>query len=87
MQELFYILLLSLTFGAFIWLHLFKKEMLNKAKYKDFINDAIDGIDNNFASNKTYAYTSTKGISFTKDSNNIMHVSSQSKLCGIAINH
>lgn len=87
MLELIYFILLIGTFTAFVALTLFKKEMKNKAKYKDFIEDAIDGIENNFASNNLYAHTNTNGISFTKDSNNNLNVISQSKLCGTAVNY
>ena len=87
MLELLYIILLVGTFTAFIALTLFKKEMKNKSKYKDYMEDAIDGLENNFASNNLYSHTTTNGISFFKDKNNNMKVVSQSKLCGTAINY
>lgn len=82
-----YFLILFSSFAAFIALLLFEKEMKKKAKYKDFLEDAIDGIENNFSSNRDYAYTSKKGISFTKLPNGNIQIISQSKLCDTAINH
>lgn len=82
-----YLVVLFISFAIFVALFLFKKEMNNKIKYKDFIDDAIDGIENNFASNRDYAYTNTNGISFSKLPNGNIQISSQSKLCGTAINY
>lgn len=87
MLEFTYIVLLISVFTAFVALTLFKKEMKNKIKYKDFIDDAIDGIENNFGSNKPYAHTDTNGISFSKNTENELIITSQSKLCGTAINY
>lgn len=86
-MEFMYLLLLLSIFTAFITLYLFKKEMMNKSKHKDFLDDAVDGIENNFSSNNVYSYTCTNGISFFENNKKEIQVFSQSKLCGIAINH
>jgi len=87
MYEFLYIVLLLSIFSVFITLFLFKKEMMNKAKHKDFLEDAVDGIEKNFSSNNVYSYTCTNGLSFFENENKEIDVKSQSKLCGIAINH
>lgn len=87
MIEFLYVALLILSFTAFVALTLFKIEMKNKSKYKDFVNDAIDGIENNFASNNTYQYTSCSGIAFMRNSSGELIAISQNKLCSTAINH
>jgi len=68
-------------------IHFFIKEMEEKSKYDDFLNDAFDGIENNFSSNNSYGYTNTNGIHFYKDEDGKLKVSSQSKLCGYSIEH
>lgn len=87
MIEFFYFFLLILTFSLFVALTLFKIEMKNKSNRKEFIEDAIDGIENNFSSNKYHQYTSCSGISFFKNNDNEIEVISQSKLYGVSINH
>ena len=84
---MFYFITLVIAFGTFVALILFKKEMSKKMEYKDYIEDAIDGIEKNFASNKVYANIYTKGISFRKDSKGNIEVISQSKLCGTSIKY
>ena len=79
------IVLLLGTVSLAVLFSSFKKEMNKKSKYKDFLDDAVDAVENNFSSNSNYAYTSTKGISFYKNKNKEIEVVSQSKLCGIAI--
>lgn len=78
-------ILLLVVVGLAVLSSTFKKEMKRKSKYKDFLDDAVDGVENNFSSNNNYAYTSTKGISFYRNKNKEIEVISQSKLCGIAI--
>jgi hypothetical protein len=87
LNVIIYLVVLFVSFVLFIALFLFKKEMKNKAKYKEFLEDAIDGIENNFSSNYDYAHTSTNGISFSKLPNGKIRITSQSKLCGTAINY
>lgn len=87
MIETLYLTTLTATFAAFVALTLFKKEMKNKSKYKDFIIDAIDAIENNSAGNHTYSHTSCSGISFLRNEDGEIEAVSQSKLCGTAINH
>lgn len=77
--------LLLIVVSLSVFFSTFKKEMQRKSMHKDFLNDAIDAIENNFSSNNNYAYTNTKGISFFKNNAGKIEVSSQSKLCGIAI--
>jgi len=87
MLELFYYALLLVTFTSWFALTLFKREMKNKSKYKEYIEDAIDGIENNFSRNSNHQYTSCSGIAFFKNKDNEIEVISQSKLCSTSINY
>ena len=61
--------------------------MHSKSKYKEFVTDATDGIENNFSSNNKYSYTNTNGMAFVKTKNGKIKGISQSKLCGISIEY
>ena len=87
MLELIDILLLITFFGLGLFFMMFEKEMLSKSKRKEFISDAVDGIDNKFKSNNVYSYSDTNGIAFYKEPDGKIKGFSQSKLCGISINY
>jgi len=82
-----YMIIIFILFSLGLSLHSFKKEMLNKMQYYDFVIDAKDGILNDFSSNSTYAHSSTKGIAIYKDKDGQYEVVSQSKLYGASITH
>ena len=85
MELIVAVILLILIVVIAVSVSSFKKEMKRKGHYRDFLDDAIDAVEHNFSSNKNYAYTSTKGISFSKSADKKIKVVSQSKLCGTAI--
>lgn len=75
-----------LLFSLLLALNHFKKEMEDKMQYKDYVDDAIDGVYNDFRSNNTYSFPFTLGLAFYKDENGIS-IKSQSKLYGPSIEH
>lgn len=72
-------------FSLLLTLNHFKKEMESKMLYQDYIDDAIDGIYNDFTSNRKYAFPSVKGLVFYEDKSGELSVKSQSKLHGYSI--
>ncbi len=87
MLEVAYVIILTITFTAWVALTLFKREMRNKSKYKHYIDDAIDGIENNFSSNNDYPTFSSSGVAFIRNNNNEIEAISQNKLFGTPIKY
>lgn len=87
MLEFLNLLLLAIFFGLGLFFLMLKKEMSSKSKYKEFVNDAIDGMENKFSSNSKYSYTNTNGMAFYKLPDGKIQGISQSKLCGISLEH
>lgn len=83
-MTVYMVLTLSL-FSLSLTLWYFKKEMESKMKYRDFIVDAEDGIFNDFSSNNSYAFDSTKGIAIYKNTDGTYEIISQSKLYNTSI--
>lgn len=79
-----YLLVGLIAFSFALTLRFFKKEIAAKMEYRDFRDDAHDGIFNRFSSNKEYGYSSTKGIALVKKDGKYKIVS-QSKLYDASI--
>ena len=86
-MEILYFLGLLTVFSLLVSLSLFKKEMQNKAKYKEFTDDAMNAIDDGFSKPMDLAHTSCGGISFRRGKDGEIKAYSQDRLCGTAIAH
>ena len=77
--------LLLAAFGFSV--QFFRNEMRKKSRYRDFLDDALHAVEHNHAGNRSYVYSNTKGVAFSKDDSGNIRVDSQSKLCGTAIEY
>jgi len=80
-----YMVITLILFSLSLTLWYFKKEMESKMNYRDFIVDAEDGMFNDFSSNNSYAFDSTKGIAVYKNEDGTYKIVSQSKLYNTSI--
>ena len=85
-------MLLSFIYSLFLLLPIIilttiislENEIKRKSKNKEYIINAIDGIENDFCSNHSYSLIHTKGIKAIKE-NNKVKLCSQIKLSNISI--
>lgn len=68
-------------FSLFLALASFKAEMKKRMAYQDYIDEAVDGVYNDFASNRGYSLPASKGLVFYREGGKI-RLKGQSRLCG-----
>lgn len=82
-----YAILILILFSFALSLWYFQHDMKRKMQYREFVEDAKDGIFNDFSSNAKYTFSSTKGIALYKKEDGKYLLKSQSKLYDTSIEY